>query len=109
SPTAASVPARSPPPTVLSTSALCVPFCSTLRPPPSSTLFPYTTLFRSRSWRPSTGRRNLPDMATPHQITHSRAEREHVALLAPESPIMFARARHILRDLTRDGAARFRV
>lgn len=48
-------------------------------------------------------------MATPHQITHSRAEREHVALLAPESPIMFARARHILRDLTRDGAARFRV
>ncbi|TDE18830.1 glycohydrolase toxin TNT-related protein [Actinomadura sp. 6K520] len=48
-------------------------------------------------------------MPPPQEIAHRRAEREHVALLAPESPVMFARARRILRDLTRDGAARFRV
>ncbi|TDB85758.1 glycohydrolase toxin TNT-related protein [Actinomadura sp. 7K534] len=48
-------------------------------------------------------------MPPPNETTRPRAEREHVALLAPESPVMFARARHILRDLTRDGAARFLV
>ncbi|TDC90352.1 glycohydrolase toxin TNT-related protein [Actinomadura sp. 7K507] len=42
----------------------------------------------------------------PPQAQH---ERELVARLAPESPILFARARHVLRDMTRDGAARFRV
>lgn len=36
-------------------------------------------------------------------------ERELVARLAPESPIMFERARRLLRDMTRDGAARFRA
>lgn len=36
-------------------------------------------------------------------------ERELVARLAPESPILFARARHLLRDLTPNAVDRFRV
>src|SRR5438094_7221216 len=31
-------------------------FFLTTRPPPRSTLFPYTTLFRSNTWKPDSGR-----------------------------------------------------
>src|SRR5207244_8228564 len=40
--------------------ALC--FFFTIRPPPGSTLFPYTTLFRSSPWVPCA---SLPDCSTP--------------------------------------------
>ncbi|MFG2084963.1 MULTISPECIES: glycohydrolase toxin TNT-related protein [unclassified Spirillospora] len=48
-------------------------------------------------------------MPSPEETPSPQDERELVARLAPESPIMFARARRLLRDMTRDGAARFRV
>lgn len=48
-------------------------------------------------------------MSSPRQVPSQQDERELVARLAPESPIMFARARHVLRDLTCDGAGLFRA
>src|SRR5438105_10240823 len=55
-----------------------------LRRPPRSTLFPYTTLFRSlrsaASSRPSTGRRGCRWCSTPRSTTWARSE-EHTSEL----------------------------
>src|SRR5207248_9994147 len=52
-------------------------FFSRLPPPPSSTLFPYTTLFRSNAGAHPTAARRLRDVAPPHprRSDHSRLER----------------------------------
>src|SRR2546427_5709005 len=47
-----------------------------IRRPPRSTLFPYTTLFRSRTWQRERGprrARNLRHDAIPHGISHAIA------------------------------------
>src|SRR3712207_8729806 len=39
-----------------------------IRRPPRSTLFPYTTLFRSRAWRASPSRETSPAPAAPEEF-----------------------------------------
>src|SRR6266576_5933125 len=50
-----------------------------LRRPPRSTLFPYTTLFRSPSGRPSAHGRGLrPPLVPPHDRKSTRLNSSHV-------------------------------
>src|SRR4051794_41409795 len=50
-----------------------------IRRPPRSTLFPYTTLFRSRSRRPAGSR--MPQAASPSRQTPSSRSEEHTSEL----------------------------
>lgn len=45
----------------------------------------------------------------PQEVPSPQNEHELVARLHPESPILFARARRLLRDMTPNGVGRFRV
>src|SRR4051795_13782289 len=54
-----------------------------IRRPPRSTLFPYTTLFRSRSWRPCND--NVSSHATP---IHSGRSEEHTSELQSHSHLV---------------------
>src|SRR5439155_24001868 len=57
--------------------------------PPSSTLFPYTTLFRSRSYR---SRQRRPYTRVLRLVHHSRHHHERTAVVAHRSKRLFPRS-----------------
>src|SRR5438552_15461342 len=68
-----------------------------LRPPPSSTLFPYTTLFRSSDPRDALGEADARLYAHKHQ-KHSRRDRPHEVLLQAlyeREPALFGHTRGV--------------
>src|SRR5438132_8068826 len=67
-------------------------FCFMIRPPPRSTLFPYTTLFRSLRCRSERGLRRARQPHRPAAIDHQPAGRcrseEHTSELQSHSDIV---------------------
>src|SRR2546430_12615053 len=65
-----------------------------IRRPPRSTLFPYTTLFRSVSSRPLLARRTVrrrpldPDPAPVHRTIHADRSEEHTSELQSQSNLV---------------------
>src|SRR5947207_10468027 len=68
----------------------CLFFFLTIRRPPRSTLFPYTTLFRSRRGRALAARRQSRGRHTPHRRSPARHERseEHTSELQSHSDLV---------------------
>src|SRR5207249_12212922 len=55
-------------------------FCFLIRPPPRSTLFPYTTLFRSHLSRPPTNRRAHAPLASSARAQRAANQSNHSSL-----------------------------
>src|SRR2546427_8939534 len=88
-----------------------------IRRPPRSTLFPYTTLFRSRSWhsrqsglfRPSWGA--VGSLSKPRRAVGNQRSEEHTSELQSQSNLV---CRLLLekkkqRDIARLGTVKFRA
>src|SRR5436305_12168239 len=75
------------------TSRVSAVFSSSLRPPPRSTLFPYTTLFRSRSFAAEYGAHRCPDqggVAVFRQVQGGQGDRKSTRLNSSHVRISYA-------------------